>query len=590
MGESVVIPLIIDPKAGVAGLRAFGEQAKRTQSNMDGLSGTSGKFATGIKSLGNNLLQLAGIMKVTELAGKILGESFDRAVEQFMGLGKASNILSGIQTKAVDSTRAEVFELKNLYSIASDTSKSYQVRQAAIDKMNASYPSLHENMKLETIANQENKKAVDDLVASLIAKAKLDLLINSIASMQAKTDALKKTIEGMKGGWVTDAFKNLFQQGDAELQKLTAEANSLFEQLLPGDKSVEDYRKKKAEEAKRLHDKQLRDYEQYVRETISKGKALATEMKGILEVPKFSAFDTEQEQFKKAKDFLNAFGAGRQRFRIPVDIDIQFPPEEVKAEGLSMAEMFGKTWNEYWKGPGNTDNSLIKAMADESLIMQNSQAIYRMGGTFGEFFSKAFVDQVRKDQLLGKGLQEAMTKAFAGIIVPMTALQALENSFSQFIDAVASGQNVMKAFGQMALSTIKQIITGFIKAAFSAALISLITGGAKGGGLSFIKALTGVLGGPKPFAEGGLVTGPVSALIGEGRGTSASNPEVVAPLDKLKSFFAGMLPNANRGFNSSALGMAGTVLQMPSELILRAHGRDMVAVLSMEQKRQGRVG
>ena len=37
------------------------------------------------------------------------------------------------------------------------------------------------------------------------------------------------------------------------------------------------------------------------------------------------------------------------------------------------------------------------------------------------------------------------------------------------------------------------------------------------------------------FAEGGLVTGATMGLVGEGRGTSMSNPEVIAPLDKLKS-------------------------------------------------------
>jgi len=37
------------------------------------------------------------------------------------------------------------------------------------------------------------------------------------------------------------------------------------------------------------------------------------------------------------------------------------------------------------------------------------------------------------------------------------------------------------------------------------------------------------------FAEGGLVTGATLGLIGEGPGTSMSNPEVIAPLDKLKS-------------------------------------------------------
>jgi uncharacterized coiled-coil protein SlyX len=37
------------------------------------------------------------------------------------------------------------------------------------------------------------------------------------------------------------------------------------------------------------------------------------------------------------------------------------------------------------------------------------------------------------------------------------------------------------------------------------------------------------------FAQGGLVTGATMGLVGEGRGTTMSNPEVIAPLDKLKS-------------------------------------------------------
>ena len=38
---------------------------------------------------------------------------------------------------------------------------------------------------------------------------------------------------------------------------------------------------------------------------------------------------------------------------------------------------------------------------------------------------------------------------------------------------------------------------------------------------------------PIPMAKGGLVSGPTLSLIGEGSGTSAFNPEVVSPLDKL---------------------------------------------------------
>tara|TARA_R100000664_G_C2759472_1_gene149325 strand:- start:4319 stop:6742 length:2424 start_codon:yes stop_codon:yes gene_type:complete len=42
-----------------------------------------------------------------------------------------------------------------------------------------------------------------------------------------------------------------------------------------------------------------------------------------------------------------------------------------------------------------------------------------------------------------------------------------------------------------------------------------------------------------PFAEGGLVAGPTLAMVGEGAGTSMINPEVIAPLDKLKGMIGG---------------------------------------------------
>ena len=57
-----------------------------------------------------------------------------------------------------------------------------------------------------------------------------------------------------------------------------------------------------------------------------------------------------------------------------------------------------------------------------------------------------------------------------------------------------------------------------------------------------LAALIGILGAiqvgvisstPIPFAMGGLDSGPTLGLIGEGSGTSAFNPEVVTPLDKL---------------------------------------------------------
>ena len=59
---------------------------------------------------------------------------------------------------------------------------------------------------------------------------------------------------------------------------------------------------------------------------------------------------------------------------------------------------------------------------------------------------------------------------------------------------------------------------------------------------------------PIPFADGGLVTGPTMGLVGEGRGTTHSNPEVIAPLDKLKSMIGNQSQDQNIYITGSISG------------------------------------
>jgi hypothetical protein len=73
--------------------------------------------------------------------------------------------------------------------------------------------------------------------------------------------------------------------------------------------------------------------------------------------------------------------------------------------------------------------------------------------------------------------------------------------------------------------------------------------------------------GPKvtAFAEGGIVSGPTLGLMGEYPGAS-SNPEVIAPLDKLKGMLN--MNDKNSGF------IASTTIQ----------GRDLAIVLERYNK------
>ena len=103
-----------------------------------------------------------------------------------------------------------------------------------------------------------------------------------------------------------------------------------------------------------------------------------------------------------------------------------------------------------------------------------------------------------------------------------SAMMAQENFFESFIS------NIKRAITQMIALQAAQFITNM--------LFGVTTGGvgAKTGANIFTKIF-----GLPAFANGGLVSGPTLSMVGEGSGTSLSNPEVVAPLDKLKQYMGG---------------------------------------------------
>ena len=115
------------------------------------------------------------------------------------------------------------------------------------------------------------------------------------------------------------------------------------------------------------------------------------------------------------------------------------------------------------------------------------------------------------------------------------AMTMFENIMTSAMTSAAySTEGFFKSFMNNIKIAIKQLL---VQLAVITAIKFLIGGPGVAGSLSkaFELAKGKVLG----LATGGLVTGPTMALVGEGTGTSASNPEVVAPLDKLKGMING---------------------------------------------------
>jgi hypothetical protein len=123
---------------------------------------------------------------------------------------------------------------------------------------------------------------------------------------------------------------------------------------------------------------------------------------------------------------------------------------------------------------------------------------------------------------------ENLGKALAGEDVDM---------FGSFAEIMGSGlQEIGKAliaYG-LAMDAFKKAFADPFAAV--AAGIALVAAGA------YLKAsiskTSGEGGGVQKFANGGIVSGPTMGLMGEYPGAS-SNPEVVAPLDKLKDLIGG---------------------------------------------------
>ena len=116
---------------------------------------------------------------------------------------------------------------------------------------------------------------------------------------------------------------------------------------------------------------------------------------------------------------------------------------------------------------------------------------------------------------------------FAGSQLP----GLMESAFTSIVAGAGQFKNFMLDMLEKLLVKLAAML-----AAFAAMSILFPGSGLVQGGLGkFMGGQFGIQG----FAAGGMVTGPTMAMVGEGPGTTLSNPEVIAPLDKLQQMMGG---------------------------------------------------
>ena len=147
--------------------------------------------------------------------------------------------------------------------------------------------------------------------------------------------------------------------------------------------------------------------------------------------------------------------------------------------------------------------------------------------------------------------QKALGLEISGIFGPM-----ISDSFTQMFETGKFGFSTL-------LDGLKKMAIQLAATAAAAFALNLLLGGVGmsgfGKGTSGFKNIFGKLGGGGPlgglipFANGGIVSGPTSALVGEYTG-ARTNPEVIAPLSKLQNMMGG-----NVTFTISGDSLVGTL-------------------------------
>ena len=182
-------------------------------------------------------------------------------------------------------------------------------------------------------------------------------------------------------------------------------------------------------------------------------------------------------------------------------------------------------------------------------------------------------------------MNKQIAETMPGIIIPedavlrLQAYNAAQTQLATETDLVAKNMGaalfVGDMFGQVLsglaetgkvsfqgiFDALKQMVIRFAAAIAAALTLNILTGGlvmqAGGGGKGLGALIKGGksfgIGGLTPFANGGIVSGPTSALVGEYTG-ARTNPEVIAPLSKLQNMMGG-----NVTFTISGDNLVGTL-------------------------------
>ena len=495
---------------------------------------------------------------------------------------------------SMGSAGEEISKINSLVSIAGNHEISMEKRLSAVKKLQDEYPSYFGNLDKEKILNGDVATAVNGVKTAIIERAKATAIASKINAVAAEkfveeenlyANALEKTARkkraiaaaratGIPDAKIPELLRKVYADIDKEDEKIKSKIN-VYDKLLtrleglytksatasmgldtpkPTKTSVptlEDPNIKLLEAKKQYYKDNLLMSASFEEEILGRQRDLAVRQ-AELEKKDKAYIQTIRDRYNQL--ILNSQAETGRRF---IEEQHKLGVEEAKEYEKNAKDQEKnyqdnlKIIDEFYK---NKMNLATGDKEQQLSILEEQQGYWDVLYEYGLVSYKDYVKktgEIAKQQInINNGLIKNSIQATMQL--GMAIMSALAPAFDMMVDKGASiGEALESVFTGLLKQLAKVIVTAAIAVALMAAL-GLVDFAAIGStfkmlvsqGMGLPKMGAGGGGASQPltmfdeFASGGIISGPTYGLMGEYPGAQ-NNPEVVAPLDKLKDMIGG---------------------------------------------------
>lgn len=465
----------------------------------------------------------------------------------------AAEQLAEVERKGTEEAQKEIAQLNVLYRAATDDARSKEERLSAVKQLQAAYPSYFGNLSKEAILTGEASDAYENISKRMIeaaqARAALDRITQNstrLLDLQAEREELERQVKTAEEA--SKAF--------SDAPQVATQSGTLGYAYMAG---------------------QVGTFKQRLQETLDEIDRLNAANDKLASGVNVTAFESEKGSGKvNASLNTNLATLGGIQNRIA---ELKKEQQAASSEQAIALEREIRLLQQRKQEIENTIK--IGVATDPGLDSL-------LPGTFEGMGTGMISIPLQFDtNALKRSWQQAKTQFLEmQRDVGITAQQIngiLTNSVATFADSL--GQAITSGNGLEALKTMLTVMMDMLSQ-FGQALIAagaasialkavawngigaIIAGGALVAATAAAKA---ALQNATAFAEGGIVSGPTYALVGEYAG-ARNNPEVIAPLDRLRSLIT-----------PASTDLSGLRLET------KVRGRDLYVILQGIEREKNRV-